>query len=78
MSLKDFGTGLLEKFTEHLNKTENKSWIHQQILNPVATYIEGYLKPYFLLLMLSFIAMIILQLYNIRLSTRLLQLHKLE
>lgn len=67
MPLGDFTNTLLEKFTEHLHKPENKQWINQSFLSPVATYIEGYLKPYFLTLLICLLAMVLLQLYNIRL-----------
>jgi len=67
MPLGDFANNILEKFTEHLHKPENKSWINQQLLSPIATYIEGYLKPYFLTLLICLLAMVFLQLYNIRL-----------
>lgn len=67
MPLGDFTNNLLEKFTEHLQQPENKIWINQQLLNPIATYIEGYLKPYFLTLLLCLFAIVLLLLYNIRL-----------
>jgi hypothetical protein len=67
MPLGDFANNLLEKFTDHLHKPENKQWINQQILSPVASYIEGYLKPYFLTLLICLLAIVLLLLYNIRL-----------
>lgn len=57
---------IFDKINEHLHKPENKSWINQQILNPVASYIEGYLKPYFLTLILFLFAIVLLLVYNLR------------
>lgn len=67
MPLGDFANNILEKFTEHLHKPENEKWIHKQILGPVASYIEGYLKPYFLTLLICLLAIVLLLMYNIRL-----------
>lgn len=67
MPLSNFANNILEKFTEHLHKPENEVWINKQILNPVASYIEGYLKPYFLTLLICLLAIVLLLMYNIRL-----------
>ena len=72
MPIGDFTNNILEKFTEHLHKSENKNWINKQLLNPVATYIEGYLKPYFLTLLICLLAIVLLLMYNLRL------LHKID
>lgn len=71
MVLGDFANNILEKFTQHLQKPENKTWINTQILTPVATYIEGYLKPYFLTLLICLLAMVLLLLYNSRMIMKL-------
>ena len=71
MPLGEFTNNLLEKFTEHLNKPENKQWINREILSPVATYIEVYLKPYFLTLLICLLAIVLLLMYNTRLMFKL-------
>ena len=50
MVLGDLTNKLIEKFVEEVQKDDNKRKIELYILSPVATYIEGYLKPYFLTL----------------------------
>ena len=67
MPITDFANNILEKFTQQLHQPENKAWINRQILNPVASYIEGYLKPYFLTLLMCLLAIVLLLMYNIRL-----------
>ena len=71
MPLSDYTNNILEKFTEHLHKPENKQWINQQLLDPVASYIEGYLKPYFLTLLICLLAIVLLLMYNIRLMYKI-------
>lgn len=71
MPISDFANNIFEKFTEQLHQPENKTWIHQQILGPVASYIEGYLKPYFLTLLICLLAIVLLLLYNIRLMYKI-------
>ena len=71
MALGDFANNILDKFTEHLHQPENQAWINQHLLNPVATYIEGYLKPYFLTLLVCLLAIVLLLMYNIRLMYKI-------
>ena len=71
MVLGDISNGLLEKFTEQLQKPDSKKWINQHLLNPVASYIEGYLKPYFLTLLICLLAIVLLLIYNIRLMFKI-------
>ena len=71
MPIGDFANTVLEKFTEHLHKPENKQWINKQVLSPIASYIEGYLKPYFLTLLICLLAIVLLLMYNIRLMYKL-------
>ncbi len=71
MVLGDIANNLLEKFTEHIHDPGNKDWINKELLSPVATYIEGYLKPYFLTLLICLLAIVLLLVYNIRLMYKI-------
>ena len=58
---------LIEKFMSEICKLENKQRIKKQLLTPMASYIEGYLKPYFLTLLIVLLVLVALLLFNIKL-----------
>lgn len=62
---------VLEKINEHMHNPDNKLWINKQLLNPIASYIENYLKPYFLTLIIFLFAIVLLLLYIVRLLFKL-------
>lgn len=67
MALGDVTNGMFKRVIEQFHKPENKKKVKDYVLNPVASYIEGYLKPYFLSLLICFFGMILLLLYNTKL-----------
>ena len=68
----DVTNKLLSQCVENIQKPENRTRIQEYVLTPVAKYIEGYLKPYFLTLLLCLLAIIFLLSYNIRLMYKVL------
>lgn len=58
---------IIEKLLENFEDHENKQKIQKYLLSPVALYIEGYLKPYFLTLVICLLSIILLLIYNTKL-----------
>lgn len=72
MTLDGFTNTMLEKFINQLYNKDNKKWVDNKLLSPIAAYIEQYLKPYFLTLLICLMSIILLLVYNIRLMFKIL------
>ena len=67
MVLSEVTNNVIQKVVENFYNPENKLKLKRYILTPVASYIEAYLKPYFLTLVVCLLSMILLLIYNTKL-----------
>ena len=67
MVLEKVTNNIIQKAVENFYNKENKQKLKTYILTPIASYIEAYLKPYFLTLVVCLPAMILLSIYNTKL-----------
>ena len=67
MVLGEVTNNIIEKAVENFYNIENRQKLKHYILSPIASYIENYLKPYFLTLVICLLAIILLQIYNTKL-----------
>ena len=71
MVLGDLTNRLIEGFVQEVKKEENQQRLRHHLLNPMAAYIEDYLKPYFFTLLIVLLVMVGLLLWVLRVTMRL-------
>lgn len=62
---------LIDGVIQEVRKDENQQRLRCHILNPMAAYIEDYLKPYFFTLLIVLLVMVGLLLWVLRVTMRL-------
>lgn len=63
--------GIIKSVIQEVKKDENKTRLKAYLLDPVASYIEKKLKPYFFTLLIILLVMIGLLLWILRLMLRI-------
>ena len=71
MVLGNLTNSLIKGFVQEIKKDENQARLKCHVLNPMASYIEGYLKPYFFTLLIVLLVMVGLLLWVLRVTMRL-------
>ena len=71
MVLGNLTNGLINDVFHEVQKDENQTRLRHYFLNPMASYIENYLKPYFFTLLIVLLVMIALLLWILRVTMRL-------
>ncbi len=64
MVLGEVTNNIINKAVENFYNVENRQKLKRYVLSPVASYIEDYLKPYFLTLVIVLLAIVLLLIYN--------------
>ena len=59
---------LIEGFIREVQKDENQRRLRGQVLDPVARYLENYLKPYFFTLLIVLLLMVGILLWILRIA----------
>lgn len=67
MVLGEVTNNIINKAVENFYNVENRQKLKRYVLTPVASYIEDYLKPYFLTLVILLLAIVLLLIYNTKL-----------
>lgn len=67
MVLGEVTNNIIKKVVENFYNQENRQKLKTHIFTPIASYIEGYLKPYFLTLVICLLAILLLLIYNTKL-----------
>ncbi len=75
MVLGEVTNNIINKAVENFYNVENRQKLKRYVLSPVASYIEDYLKPYFLTLVVILLAIVLLLIYNTKL---LLDIYKYD
>ena len=78
MVLGEVTNNIIQKAVENFYNTENRQKLKRYVLTPVASYIEGYLKPYFLTLVICLLAIVLLLIYNTKLLLDISKNHNIE
>jgi hypothetical protein len=71
MVLGNITDGIFKNIIEEAKKEENQKRLRCYFLDPVASYIENYLKPYFFTLLIVLLVMVGLLLWILRLMLRI-------
>lgn len=67
MPLGNLTEGFINSAIQEFRKDENQEKMRCYLLNPIASYIENYLKPYFFTLLIVLLVMVGLLLWILRL-----------
>jgi hypothetical protein len=71
MVLGQITNSLINGIIQEARKDENQERLRCYVLNPMAAYIEDYLKPYFFTLLIVLLVMVGLLLWVLRVTMRL-------
>jgi hypothetical protein len=66
--IETFTGSALNSILKELQRDENKQRLREYLLDPMAKYIEGYLKPYFFTLLIVLLLMIAVLIWLLRLA----------